>query len=103
VFMNLHTLPPGQHLYTVAVTDDPAALSYDEVDVVARAGATSDQVLAAADLAAYSGCRVVGVINQSDGYVLWQDPASTRAVGECPRCGGTEALAATGCLYEQEA
>lgn len=75
VLVNLHTLPAGQHLYTVAVTDDAPApswdeLAYDEVDVVAPARASLAQIVAAADLSAYPGQRVVGVIDQSTGDVL---------------------------------
>lgn len=75
MFVNLHTLPPGRSLYTVAVTDEPtgtpaADLTYDEVDVVAPARASVASVLAAADLGGYEDCRVVGVVDQSSGYVV---------------------------------
>lgn len=79
MFMNLHTLPAGQAMYTLAVTDDPAGtprdqVEYDEVDVVAPAGASVAAIIAAADLDGYEGCRVIGVVNQSDGYVVVEDP-----------------------------
>jgi hypothetical protein len=79
MWMNLHTLPAGQSMYTLAVTNQPAGtpaddLEYDEVDVVAPRRATVAQIVAAADLDGYEGCRVIGVSNQSDGYVLVQDP-----------------------------
>lgn len=79
MFMNLHTLPVGQHMYTVAITDQPADaddIFYDEVDVVAPARATIQEVLLAADLSGYGGQRVIGVVDQSDPYVLMQDTAS---------------------------
>jgi hypothetical protein len=79
MWMNLHTLPAGQSMYTLAVTSDPVgtpedAVEYDEVDVVAPRGASVAQIVAAADPDGYEHCRVVGVSNQSDGYVLVQDP-----------------------------
>lgn len=83
MFVNLHSLPAGQHMFTVAVTPDPAGaedLFYDEVDVVAPSRSTVDQIIAAADLEGYEGQRVVGVSDQSDGYVLWQDASSERTV-----------------------
>lgn len=80
MFVNLHSLPAGQSLYTVAVTAQPASTPdsdgwfYDEADVVAPARATVADVIAAADLSGYEACRVVGVINQSDGYVVAERP-----------------------------
>lgn len=79
MFMNLHALPAGQSMYTLAVTNLPAdtpkdRMEYDEVDVVASSRATVAQVIAAADLDGYEGCRVIGVVNQSDGYVVCEDP-----------------------------
>lgn len=75
MWVNLHTLPAGQSMYTLAVTDqpndtDPKDLSYDEVDVVAPSGAPVAEIIAAADLTGYEGCRVIGVANQSEGYVV---------------------------------
>jgi hypothetical protein len=96
MWMNLHTLPAGQAMYAIAVTDEPLGtpaehLYYDEIYVTTRAGASVDQVIAAAaaDLAAYPGCRIVGVSNQYDGYIMWQDPQSTRVVApaNCPNTG----------------
>lgn len=85
MFVNLHTLPAGQHMYTVAVTMDPVGtedLGYDEVDVVASSrGTTQDILLAGAEhLNDYVAFRVLGIVDQSDGYVLWQDEASTLLV-----------------------
>ena len=75
ILVNLHTLPAGRHMFTVAVTDDPPAaswdeLAYDEVDVVAPARASLAQVIAAADLSGYEHCRVVGIVDQSAGYAI---------------------------------
>lgn len=79
MFMNLHTLPTGKHMFTVAVTTDPLDTPrihrwYDEVDVVAPQGSSSLEVIAAAKeqglLADYPDARIVGVVDQSDGYVL---------------------------------
>lgn len=79
MYVNINALPLRQSLYTVAVTGQPtgtprAELAYDEVDVVAPARATVAQVVAAADLAGYEDCRVVGVIDQSSGCVLAETP-----------------------------
>ena len=79
MFMNLHTLPAGQAMYTLAVTDAAVGtprdqVEYDEVDVVAPARASVAEIIAAADLDGYEGCRVIGVVNQSDGYVVVEDP-----------------------------
>jgi hypothetical protein len=78
MWMNLHTLPAGQSMYTLAVTGDPVGtpkdeVEYDEVDVVAPRGASVAEIVAAADLDGYEGQRVIGVSNQSDGYVMAQD------------------------------
>lgn len=78
-FVNIDAVPAGQALYTVAVIDQPvgtprAELAYDEVDVQAPSRASVSEVIAAADLSDYEGCRVVGVVNQSAGYVLAEDP-----------------------------
>ena len=83
MWVNLHSLPVGQHMYTIAVTmdppeTDPRHMTYDEVDVVASSRATAREVLAAAhdEIAETypSTARVIGVSDQSDGYVMWQDP-----------------------------
>lgn len=84
MFMNLHTLPASQHLYTVAVTSQPVEaaggdLFYDELDVVAPRYANTQDVLLAItplDRESYAGQRVIGVIDQSDAYTLWEDPSS---------------------------
>lgn len=82
MFMNLHALPVGQSMYTLAVTNDPTGtphdqIGYDELDVVASSRANVAGVVAAAkaeldDL--YPGARVIGVVNQSDGYVVVENP-----------------------------
>jgi hypothetical protein len=83
MWMNLDQLPAGKSMYTIAVTSDPVDtpredVCYDEIDVVARRGATITDVVEAAreEIARdYADCRVIGVSDQSDGYVMWQDPA----------------------------
>jgi hypothetical protein len=75
MFVNLHNLPAGKSMFTIAVTDqpsgtDPNDIAYDEVDVVADHNAQVADVIAAADLSMYDGCRVIGVVNQSEGYVV---------------------------------
>lgn len=78
MWVNLHTLPAGQRMYTVALTDQPVGtpsdeLWYDEVDVVAPARIDAREVAERANLEGYEHCRVIGVSDQSDGYVLWED------------------------------
>lgn len=85
MFMNLHSLPAGQHMFTIAVTDcEPgthrADMYFDEVDVVAPARATVDEIIAAADLDGYEGQRILGISDQSDGYVLFEDASLSRVV-----------------------
>lgn len=81
MWMNLDQLPAGKSMYTIAVTDQPLdtpadEIAYDEIDVVTSSRATAQEVVAAAkdELEEYEGVRVIGVSNQSAGYVLWQDP-----------------------------
>jgi hypothetical protein len=80
MFMNLDTLPVGKSYYTVYVTLDPKGtprleMSADEVDVVAPSSASRDEVVneCAAEIVSDYGtdARVVGVVNQSDGYVVY--------------------------------
>jgi hypothetical protein len=79
VFANLDQLPTDKSMFTLAVTDQPAGtpaadLFYDEVDVVADRRSTVAEVIAAADLAGYEESRVIGVTNQTDGYVVAETP-----------------------------
>lgn len=86
MFVNLHSLPAGQHMFTVAVTDiEPgtvhrADMWFDEVDVVAPSRATVDEIIAAADLSGYEGQRILGVVDQTDGYILLEDASLSRVV-----------------------
>lgn len=82
MWMNLHTLPTGKSMYTVAVTLDPVDCdpqyaSYDEVDVVASSRATVAEVIEAARAECVDmygpDHRIVGVSNQSDGYVMQEN------------------------------
>ena len=72
MWMNLHTLPRGTSQYTALIGDDNDA---DEVDFVAPRNAGREALEAAAWVAAagdYEGCTVLGLINQSEGYVIFQ-------------------------------
>jgi len=89
MFMNLDTLPRGKSLFTAYVTLDPAgtdrsAMSADEVDIVAprssgKRGVLEDGVEndggvnAGVYIHATYGenARVVGITNQSDGFVVY--------------------------------
>lgn len=98
MFMNLDTLPAGKSLYTVHVTTDPegtprAQMGADEVDVVARSsvgfeswGTVCNDGQELRDFQAEGNhrpatnwilemygedSRVIGVVNQSDGYVVY--------------------------------
>lgn len=82
MWMNLHDLPAGKSMYTIAVTDFPADTPeserfYDEVDFVAPSSSTAAQVIERArlsgELEGYDDFRIVGVANQSDGYVMIQN------------------------------
>ncbi len=76
MFLNLHTLPASQSMYTAAIgTAEDGHLECDEVDFVAsRSASLEDLLLAAVDAAAgdYDGQSIVGLINQSDGFVIFQ-------------------------------
>ena len=87
--MNIDALPAGKSLYTVHVTLDPegtprSEMAADEVDVVAGSRASWGQVVSdgvendgGANAGGYiwatygENARVVGVVNQSDGFVLF--------------------------------
>jgi hypothetical protein len=78
MWVNLDQLPAGKSMYTIAVTDAPLGtpsddMWYDEVDVVADSRLDAKGVLEQANLEGYEHCRVVGVSDQSSGYVMWQD------------------------------
>lgn len=80
MWMNLDALPTGKSMYTVHVTCDPegtdrSKMSAEEVDVVAPSRATWNEVVnqAASELVEMYGpdSRVVGVVNQTDGFVMY--------------------------------
>lgn len=84
MWVNLHTLPANEHMFTVAYTEAPVdTLESDrwieEEDIVAPARATVADVIAAvramwaADGLTGAGLRFVGVSDQSDGYVMQQN------------------------------
>jgi hypothetical protein len=76
MFMNLHSLPAGKHMYTAYVGDPFEGC--DEYDIVAPATATAKQVIAL--LRADEGfvdlygadATVAGIVDQSVGAVVWQ-------------------------------
>lgn len=82
--VNIDAIPRGQSLYTLAVTDQPVGtiptlIEYDEVDVIAPARASVAQIIAAADLDGYEGCRVIGLIDHSCAYtVAWTTDGDLR-------------------------
>ncbi len=72
MWMNLHTLPHGASQYTALIGNVNDA---DEVDFVAPRHASREALEAAAWVAAagdYNDCTVLGLINQSEGYVIFQ-------------------------------
>jgi hypothetical protein len=79
MYVNLHTLPPEQQMYTVYVggTEPPGGYEWsEEEDVVASAGLTAAEVAKKVDLQNYAaGARYLGVVNQSSGYIMadWRE------------------------------
>lgn len=92
MFMNLDTLPAGTSLFTVYVTTDPegtnrSEIAADEVDVLAPSSSTWGQVCndgivntlepgqhyanAYIHDAYGEDARILGVVNQSGGYVVF--------------------------------
>lgn len=96
MWMNLDQLPVGKSMYTVYVTTDPEGTTRDEmeaeeVDVVASSSASWGTVVndgkvhpegenAGAYIRESYGLdsRIVGVVNQSDGYVVYDAFAAGR-------------------------
>lgn len=82
MFANIDRVPSGHHLFTLYVTDAPTGTPEDEIfteeiDVIVRQQSSLADVLAAAArgaLADYDSdrIRVIGVVNQSDAYVVAQ-------------------------------
>ena len=81
MWMNLDQLPAGKSMFTIAVTsasvDTPEdERHYEEVDCVfntrASAGTVVAYAMARLDWPYGDDVRVIGVANQSDGYVLSQ-------------------------------
>jgi hypothetical protein len=89
IFMNLDTLPYGRSMYTVFLTWDPKGtprdqMSAEEIDViadrsahrelVARDGMVNGDTRTCGQVIAEDyepGARVIGVVNQSDGYTVY--------------------------------
>lgn len=78
MFANLHTLPADRHMFTLYVTDSPVGtpagkMFVDEVDVIAPTYSSVDDIVRAADLYGYEGGRIIGVTDESDGVVLYEN------------------------------
>lgn len=81
MFVNLHNLPAGVHMFTLAITDAPhgtpaSDVFYDEVDVVAPASLSPSSLvlqMSEEDREAYAGLRCIGVVDQSQGRVVWEN------------------------------
>lgn len=100
MFVNLHTLPTGKSMYTAYVTTDPEGtprdeMGADEVDIIAPSGVTWGTVVSMGTIhdsivddaeppyadayirEAYGpDSRVVGVVDQSAGEVIYDAFAS---------------------------
>lgn len=78
MFMNLDQVPAGHAMYTLAVAVDSEGDGYDEIDLVAPARCSAVQVAEAAEEQVVrdypSDARVIGIINQSAGRVMFEDP-----------------------------
>lgn len=93
MFVNLHALPAGVHMFTLAITDAPydtpkADVFYDEVDVVAPARLSPSgivRLMSEEDREAYAGLRVIGVVDQSQGRVIWENLNSVITVPRSSR------------------
>ena len=82
MWMNLHALPEDKRMYTIALTECPVDAPedkryYEEYDLVFNAGASVGTILTYAlarpDWPYGPDARIVGVSNQSDGYVMQQN------------------------------
>lgn len=82
MWMNLDQLPAGKSMYTIAVTAAPVDCSederyYEEYDLVfkssASVGTLITYAMARPDWDFVEGTRIVGVANQSDGYVMQEN------------------------------
>ena len=86
MYVNLDTIPAGQAMYTLHLTMDPlgtarSQMSTEEVDLVAPARLSRDELMnrdeTKQELRDLFGepewldARLVGLVNQSDGYVVY--------------------------------
>jgi hypothetical protein len=81
MFVNLHTLPAGQSMYTLYLTADPqgtarSEMNGEEEDLVLPRGLNGKAVLERPEVKAAlegfePGTRVIGIVDQSDAYVVW--------------------------------
>lgn len=74
MFMNLHTLPRGQHMYTAWITYDPIGevRGADEIDFVASSQADVATLMAVVSgtedyKTGYPDARIVAIADQSTG------------------------------------
>jgi hypothetical protein len=79
MWVNLHSIPVGQSMYTLYLTADPVGTPRDqvcaeEVDVITSSRATVAEVVEAAreeiDASYSSSMRIIGVSNESDAYIM---------------------------------
>lgn len=82
MWMNLDTLPANKRMYTIAVTTAPVDTPkdeqwYEEYDLVFNSGASVGTLVTYAvarpDWPFGDDARIVGVANQSDGYVMQEN------------------------------
>lgn len=75
MYVNIDAVPPGHHMFTIHVGKSLEML--DEVDITVKPGSTSGHTVEAVMLAAhdalqdYEGSQVYGIVDQSDGYVVF--------------------------------
>jgi hypothetical protein len=86
MYVNLDTLPAGQAMYTLHLTMDEvgtarSAMSTEEIDLVAPRGLSRDELMNREETKQelkdtfgepeWLDTRLVGLVNQSDGYVVY--------------------------------
>lgn len=79
-FMNLHTLPPGKHMYTAWVTYDPvgAIEAADEIDFIASSRWDTDSLMRECAETReyrelYPDARIVAIADQSIGEKVYAE------------------------------
>lgn len=86
VFVNLHEVPPGCHMYTLYVTNCAISCrvewrTADEIDVVASTNLSPLEIVEKVDLKeqGYEDCRVIGLVDQSIGEILLENWEGVKA------------------------